>query len=416
MLDADFDVVGRRARERAASRSPTAWPAQRRAGLRDAPIHPGRGTGGSAASAPGRASRTVGHDRNVRASAGFEAINTCVTAGDACTGPRRRRGAAEAHEFTPSWGYGFIDDKPFSEPPPSGAFLPARSVYPRGYIRDTVLDGHDVAVGVRLHARERRRADLLLGQREQLQASRRSRARHLAVPDVLPALRLLPLQPVERRRGGLRDDPPHRPAGATLPAPTPTATPGGGRHRRPADADRDGVPVRPTARTSTPPSSRARRRSPGTGSTTTAPAATRPPSSRPRSGASGAASAAGARRPATVSEAPQGAVVEVRCHGARCPFKRRPTSVDAKGKARLRRFFKHRSCDRRSRSRSGSPIRTGSAASAASRSSASPFPRCAGSVCRRARRSHKSADSPRDEYVCWCDAAVSEPRSRRGRR
>ena len=41
-----------------------------------------------------------------------------------------------------------------------------------------------------------------------------------------------------------------------------------------------------------------------------------------------------------VLDAPEGALVEVTCSGARCPFKRRSTSVNAKGNAQLLKFFK----------------------------------------------------------------------------
>jgi hypothetical protein len=41
-----------------------------------------------------------------------------------------------------------------------------------------------------------------------------------------------------------------------------------------------------------------------------------------------------------VLDAPEGALVEVICAGKRCPFARRSTGVDAKGEARLKKFFK----------------------------------------------------------------------------
>ena len=53
---------------------------------------------------------------------------------------------AGAAELTPSWGYAYIDDRPFQEP--SGAFLPSTQAFPRGYIRDTVTDGKDVRLRV----------------------------------------------------------------------------------------------------------------------------------------------------------------------------------------------------------------------------------------------------------------------------
>ena len=55
---------------------------------------------------------------------------------------------AQAHEFAPGWGYGYIDDNPFNDPGAAGALLPAPEVYPRGYIRDTLVDGMDVRLSV----------------------------------------------------------------------------------------------------------------------------------------------------------------------------------------------------------------------------------------------------------------------------
>jgi hypothetical protein len=43
--------------------------------------------------------------------------------------------AQAAFELKPSWGYAFIDDKPFHDPA-SGALLPTTQVFPRGHIRD----------------------------------------------------------------------------------------------------------------------------------------------------------------------------------------------------------------------------------------------------------------------------------------
>jgi hypothetical protein len=58
---------------------------------------------------------------------------------------------AQAHEFKPSWGYAFVDDRPFNEPA-GGALLPATEVFPRGMIRDTVVDQKDVRMIVRAYA------------------------------------------------------------------------------------------------------------------------------------------------------------------------------------------------------------------------------------------------------------------------
>ena len=79
----------------------------------------------------------------------------------------------------------------------------------------------------------------------------RPAARHLAIPDLLPALRLLSLQPVQRRGRRLRHDPPHRPSERpSTPTPTPTPTPWAGR-RRPPTRTATAYRLRPTARTRT---------------------------------------------------------------------------------------------------------------------------------------------------------------------
>jgi hypothetical protein len=54
---------------------------------------------------------------------------------------------AQAHEFKPSWGYAFVDDQPFIDPGNS-ALLPPTQVFPRGMIRDTVVDQKDVRMTV----------------------------------------------------------------------------------------------------------------------------------------------------------------------------------------------------------------------------------------------------------------------------
>ena len=286
--------------------------------------------------------------------------------------------APDGHEFTPSWGYGFIDDKPFNEPPPSGAFLPATQAYPRGYIRDTVPDGRDVRLTVfaftpgNPHAAAQYHVDE--GDFQNASIDRRLDIAPSA--DVLPALRLLPLQSVERRRRSMRHDPPHRPLGPHVRCRRPLPTPGAGTPPPPTDADRDGVPVPPTAGTRTPPSSRAPRRSPGNAHRRRLRRRRRARPAhghdleqvdgRPRPAARRLNSASATRR--------EGAVVEVRCHGETLPVQR---GVPRSRTPRARRACAGSSsiaCDRRSPSMSASPIPTRSARSPASPSSA-PKPR-----------------------------------------
>jgi putative metal-binding protein len=59
-----------------------------------------------------------------------------------CAGP------AHGYEFTPAWGYAYIDDNPFNEP--GGAALGPTQAFPRGRIRDTVRDNVDVRLYVAL--------------------------------------------------------------------------------------------------------------------------------------------------------------------------------------------------------------------------------------------------------------------------
>src|SRR5215217_7476749 len=56
--------------------------------------------------------------------------------------------AAQARELKPAWGYAFIDEAPFNDPAAGGALLPSTRVFPRGYIRDTVVDNRDVRMTV----------------------------------------------------------------------------------------------------------------------------------------------------------------------------------------------------------------------------------------------------------------------------
>jgi hypothetical protein len=248
--------------------------------------------------------------------------------------------AADAHEFTPSWGYGFIDDAPFNEPPPSGALLATTEAYPRGYIRDTDVDGRDVRLTVfaftpgNPHAAAQYHVDE--GDFQNISIDRR--------------LDIAPFEMSYLRYDFCRFNPSNGAVeicdtiriGRPSPTPAPTPTPGGGTPP-PTDADRDGVPVPADCWDE---------------NATVYPGAKEIPGNLIDDDCAGGD--APARLTATiwskwsvvggrlrvdqlrVSEAPQGARVEVRCRGEHCPFARRTAVANAKGKAGLRKFFKHR--------------------------------------------------------------------------
>ena len=181
---------------------------------------------------------------DVRASPGFEAINTCNTAGDpgdsrspGRSRRRRRSSSRPGATRTSTTARSTIRR-------PAGRCCRARGSSRAGTSATRRSTTGRAADRVRLHARQGRRADLLPGQRGRLQERHdRPPARHLRRRGLLPALRLLPLQPLQRRGRGVRGAPPHRPAGGAdadrrrrrprptraaprrcPPRPTPTAT------------------------------------------------------------------------------------------------------------------------------------------------------------------------------------------------
>ena len=157
------------------------------------------------------------------------------------------------------------------------------------------------------------------------------------------ALRLLPLQPLQRRGRGVRGAPTASAARRSRrrpPRATPTPDPGRRHCRRPprSDADGDGVPAPADCWDQ---------------NATVFPGAPEVPGNAIDDDCAGGD--APAASPATIKskwktvtraasessdcaslDAPEGSRVEVTCSGARCPFKRRSTSVDAKGNANLR--------------------------------------------------------------------------------
>ena len=231
-------------------------------------------------------------------------------------------GVAQAHEIKPSWGYAFIDESPFNDPAAGGALLPTTQVFPRGHIRDTVVDGRDVRLTVLVftpgNPGSQDRYSIDEGDFQDIKIDRRLDIKPFQVSYLAyDFCRFNPSNGVvevceERYRIG-------RPADAT---PTPTPTPGGptGSPLRPPTPTVTASRSPPTAGIRTPPSTRGPRRSRATGSTTTAPAATR----RRRSSATirGKWKAKNGRvwvNTLSVLDAPQGALVEVTCGGEALP-------------------------------------------------------------------------------------------------
>jgi putative metal-binding protein len=269
-----------------------------------------------------------------------------VVAGLALAGGR----AAQAHEFKPAWGYAFIDDAPFNDPAAGGALLPSTRVFPRGYIRDTTVDGRDVRLSVFVfragNASSQKSFSVDEGDFKNVSFDQVVDISPFAVTYLAydfcrfnPSNGVVEVCETRHRIGR-----PAEPTPTPTPTATATATPRGGTPQpSPTDADADGVPV-PADCWDT--------------NATVFPGAREIPGNSVDDDCSGGD--APGRLTATIKskwvtagrrvqldtlrvlEAPEGALVEVTCQGAHCPFKRRSRSVDAKGNAPLMKFFKHR--------------------------------------------------------------------------
>ena len=249
---------------------------------------------------------------------------------------------AQAHEFNPSWGYGFIDDAPFNDPAAGGALMPPTQVFPRGHIRDKEPpDGRDVRLTVfvfragNASAEDDHKVDE--GDFRNVPIDHRFDISPFHVTYLAyDFCRFNPSNGVvevceERYRIG-------RPA---EPTPTPTATPTPGGPTPAQDADGDGF---------TPPADCWDQ------NVTVHPGAREIPGNGMDDDCAGGD--APARLTATIRgkwtelrsrvrvdalrvlDAPEGALVEVTCRGKPCPFRRRSTAVNAKGEAPLLKFFK----------------------------------------------------------------------------
>jgi hypothetical protein len=251
---------------------------------------------------------------------------------------------AQAHEFTPSWGYAFIDDHPFNDPDAGGALMSATEVFPRGHIRDVERDGRDVRLTVFVFTPGNASAQFSYkvdeGDFQDLTINRR--------------LDIAPFQVSYLAYDFCRFNPSngvvevceerHRIGRPTVPTPTPTPTPTPGaptQQPSPPDADGDGFPATTDCddhnNTVHPGAKEIAGNLIDDDCTGTDAPARLTATIRNKWETAGRRVHLNALR---VLDAPEGALVEVICTGKRCPFSRRTTGVNAKGEAPLRKFFK----------------------------------------------------------------------------
>ena len=247
-------------------------------------------------------------------------------------------GVAQAHEFAPGWGYGFIDDNPFNDPAAGGALLPATAVYPRGYIRDTLVDGKDVQLQVNVFTPGNPNTvtsyRVTEGDFENIPIDRRLDISPLPVGYV--KYELCKFDPTtgitEECDTALRISRP-----SPQPAPTPVPA-------TPVDADGDGTPVPADCWDQNATVHPGGKEIPGNGLDDDcvggdAPGRLAATFRNKWTAAHGRVRVDALR----VLDAPDGARVEVSCSGKHCPFRRKKvTSVNAKGDAFLVKYFKHR--------------------------------------------------------------------------
>jgi hypothetical protein len=243
-------------------------------------------------------------------------------------------GVAQAHEFKPAWGYGFIDDAPFNDPAAGGALLPTTQAFPRGYIRDTLVDERDVRLTVLVYTpgnpTPQDSYKIEEGDFKSVSIDRRLDIAPFQLSDVAyDFCRFNPsngaVEVCERRVRLIRPAPP-------APQPAPPQDADGDGVAAPADCWDQNATVHPGAK-----------EIPGnaidddcTGGDAPAKiAATIKNKWKAKNGRVWVSAM-------SVLEAPEGARVEVSCKGRRCPFKRRTATVNAKGNAYLLKFFKRK--------------------------------------------------------------------------
>jgi hypothetical protein len=243
-------------------------------------------------------------------------------------------GVAQAHEFKPSWGYGYVDESPFAEP--SGALMPFTQAFPRGRIRDTTVDGRDVRLTVSVY---------MTGRTDPVTAYAVEEGDFKDVP-IDRRLDIAPAQASHLRYDFCRFNPDNGAVDACEPShvitrPAATATPTPQPAPAPTDADGDGV-VPPTdcwdQNATVFPGAK---ETAGNGIDEDCDGKDAP--GRVLASVKHKWVESGKRmrvRRMRVVDAPEGARVEVRCGGRRCAFEQRTAAVNAKGEANLVKFFK----------------------------------------------------------------------------
>jgi Putative metal-binding motif len=239
-------------------------------------------------------------------------------------------GTAQAYEFSPPWGYAYIDDHPFQDP--SGAVLPATQAWPRGRIRDTVSDGASVRLTVRFFfAGSQYSVDE--GSHAYVPIDRHFSAASAEVSHIRyqfcrlnaatqETFECLPFHRIYR-------PPPPTP---TPPAPAPPVDRDADGSSPPADCWDTNATVRPGAR-----------EVPGNGVDDDCAGGDRPARITATVANGFRVTRKGARvLRLRVRDAPAGARVTVRCLGKRCRFKRRTATVRPNGTVDLRRLVRRR--------------------------------------------------------------------------
>ena len=245
---------------------------------------------------------------------------------------------AQAKEFNPTWGYAFIDDSPFNDPEAGGALMPATRVFPRGSIRDKIVDQRDVRLTVLLFTPGNSTPQPVYsvdeGDFENVKIDRRL--------DIAP--RLISAVAYDFCRfnpsNGAVEVCEPRHSISRPPEPTPTATPGP-LPSPPQDADGDGVALPDDCWDQNATVFPGAPEVPGNGFDDDCANGDAP--GRLLAAIRNKWTEAGRRvriDALRVRDAPVGALVEVTCAGRRCPFKRKSTAVNSKGNAHLMKFFK----------------------------------------------------------------------------